>query len=85
MSRYRTTFNPATGEHIQYTVTGRESDGALVRYRWVSDPGVQPRARRSASVTQQLAAEFADQWFDVGGAAGPAIRTPLQVQVDRTR
>ena len=39
MSRYRTTFNPATGEHIQYTVTGRESDGALVRYRWVSDPG----------------------------------------------
>ena len=39
MSRYRTTFNPATGEHIQYTVTGRESGGALVRYRWVSDPG----------------------------------------------
>jgi len=38
-SRYRTTFNPATGEHIQYTVTGRESDGAVVRYRWVSDPG----------------------------------------------
>lgn len=37
-SRYRTTFNPATGEHIQYTVTGRESDGAVVRYRWVSDP-----------------------------------------------
>lgn len=24
-NRYRTTFNPATGEHIQYTVTGRES------------------------------------------------------------
>lgn len=38
-SRYRTTFNPATGEHIQYTVTGRESDGAVVRYRWVSDSG----------------------------------------------
>jgi quercetin dioxygenase-like cupin family protein len=39
MSRYRTTFNPATGEHIQYTVTGVESGGAVVRYRWVSDPG----------------------------------------------
>ena len=39
MSRYRTTFNPATGEHIQYTVTGRESGGRLVRYRWISDPG----------------------------------------------
>lgn len=38
-SRYRTTFNPATGEHIQYTVTGRESAGSVVRYRWVSDPG----------------------------------------------
>ena len=39
MARYRTTFNPATGEHIQYVVTGRESDGAVVRYRWTSDPG----------------------------------------------
>ena len=25
MARYRTTFNPATGEHIQYVVTGLES------------------------------------------------------------
>lgn len=39
MSRYRSTFNPATGEHIQYVVTGLESDGAVVRYRWVSEPG----------------------------------------------
>jgi quercetin dioxygenase-like cupin family protein len=39
MAQYRTTFNPATGEHIQYTVTGLESNGALVRYRWTSDPG----------------------------------------------
>jgi quercetin dioxygenase-like cupin family protein len=39
MAKYRTTFNPATGEHIQYTVTGLESAGALVRYRWTSDPG----------------------------------------------
>lgn len=38
-NRYRTTFNPATGEHIQYTVTGRESGGAVVRYRWTSEPG----------------------------------------------
>ncbi|MCF8531294.1 MAG: cupin domain-containing protein, partial [Candidatus Nanopelagicales bacterium] len=39
MAHYRTTFNPATGEHIQYTVTGLESQGALVRNRWTSDPG----------------------------------------------
>ena len=39
MAFYRTTFNPATGEHIQYTVTGLESAGAVVRYRWTSDPG----------------------------------------------
>ena len=39
MARYRTTFNPATGEHIQYVVTGLESDGAVVRYRWTSAPG----------------------------------------------
>ena len=37
-NRYRTTFNPATGEHIQYTVTGRESGGAVVRYRWTIVP-----------------------------------------------
>ena len=37
MAGYRTTFNPATGEHIQYLVTGLESQGALVRYRWTSD------------------------------------------------
>lgn len=39
VAKYRTTFNPATGEHIQYTVTGLESDGAVVRYRWSSNPG----------------------------------------------
>ena len=39
MARYRTTHNPATGERIQYIVTGVESGGALVRYRWTSDPG----------------------------------------------
>jgi quercetin dioxygenase-like cupin family protein len=39
VARYRTTFNPATGEHIQYVVTGLESNGAVVRYRWTSDPG----------------------------------------------
>ncbi|MDO8307376.1 MAG: cupin domain-containing protein, partial [Actinomycetota bacterium] len=39
MAHYRTTYNPATGEHIQYTVTGLESSGAVVRYRWVSEPG----------------------------------------------
>lgn len=37
--RYRATFNPATGEHIQYVLTGRETAGAVVRYRWVDEPG----------------------------------------------
>jgi uncharacterized cupin superfamily protein len=39
VAKYRTTFNPSTKEHIQYTVTGLESNGAVVRYRWASDPG----------------------------------------------
>lgn len=38
MANYRSTYNPATREHIQYTVTGLESDGAVVRYRWISEP-----------------------------------------------
>jgi quercetin dioxygenase-like cupin family protein len=36
---YRATFNPATGEHIQYILTGNESAGACVRFRWASDAG----------------------------------------------
>ena len=39
MANYRTTFNSSTGEHIQYVVTGLETNGAFVRYRWTSDPG----------------------------------------------
>ncbi len=39
MARYRSTHNSATGERIQYTVTGLESAGCLVRYRWISEPG----------------------------------------------
>ena len=39
MASYREYFNPGTGEWIQYLVTGAESDGELVRYRWRSVPG----------------------------------------------
>ena len=39
ISRYRATFNPATGEHIQYVLTGRETNGSVVRFRWVDEPG----------------------------------------------
>ena len=39
MTQYRVTHNPATGERIQYVVTGLESRGTLVRYRWTSDAG----------------------------------------------
>ena len=39
ISRYRATFNPATGEHIQYVLTGRETAGSVTRFRWVDEPG----------------------------------------------
>ncbi|MGD9734106.1 MAG: cupin domain-containing protein [Solirubrobacterales bacterium] len=39
MAGYQEYFNPGTGEWIEYLVTGAESDGALVRYRWRSVPG----------------------------------------------
>ena len=32
-------FNPATGEHIQYVLTGRETAGSVVRFRWIDEPG----------------------------------------------
>jgi quercetin dioxygenase-like cupin family protein len=39
MATYRQTYNPATGEWIQFEKTGLETDGELVRYRWKQDPG----------------------------------------------
>ena len=38
---YRATFNPATGEHIQYVLTWRETNGSVLRFRWVDEPGGQ--------------------------------------------
>jgi mannose-6-phosphate isomerase-like protein (cupin superfamily) len=38
-SRFRPFFNAATREWIEYTVTGEESDEALVRFSWRSMPG----------------------------------------------
>jgi quercetin dioxygenase-like cupin family protein len=67
MADYRTTFNPATGEHVQFLVTGLESRGALVRYRWVSDSGgsiVAHTHPRSAEVFTILDGEST---FTVGG------------------
>jgi len=37
--RFRPFFNAATREWIEYTVTGQESDGELVRFTWRSMPG----------------------------------------------
>jgi quercetin dioxygenase-like cupin family protein len=37
--RFRTFFNPATGEHIQYTATAETTNGELVRFDWRSVPG----------------------------------------------
>jgi quercetin dioxygenase-like cupin family protein len=39
MASYRETYNPATGEWIQFEQTGLETNGELVRYRWKQDPG----------------------------------------------
>ena len=37
--RFRSFFNPATGEHIQYTEVAEDSNGELVRFSWRSVPG----------------------------------------------
>jgi mannose-6-phosphate isomerase-like protein (cupin superfamily) len=38
-SRFRPFFNAATREWIEYTATGQESDGEVVRFNWTSMPG----------------------------------------------
>ncbi len=37
--RFRPFFNPATGEHIQFTAVGEDNRGELVRFNWRSVPG----------------------------------------------
>jgi quercetin dioxygenase-like cupin family protein len=37
--RFRSFFNPATGEHIQYTTVAEDNHGELVRFHWRSVPG----------------------------------------------
>ena len=37
--RFRPFFNPATGEHIQYTAVAEDNSGELVRFNWRSVPG----------------------------------------------
>lgn len=41
MAEYEPYFNPGTGEEIEYLVTGAESDGEFVRYRWRSVAGAE--------------------------------------------
>ena len=36
---FRPFFNPATGEHIEYTAVAEDSDGKFVRFKWRSVPG----------------------------------------------
>ncbi len=38
-ARFRPFFNPATGEHIQYTDVAEDTGGELVRFNWRSVPG----------------------------------------------
>ena len=37
--RFRSSFNPATGEETQYTAVADNSDGEFVRFNWRSVPG----------------------------------------------
>jgi quercetin dioxygenase-like cupin family protein len=37
--RFRPFFNAATSEWIEYTTTGQESNGEVVRFNWRSIPG----------------------------------------------
>jgi len=39
MTAFRPFFNAATGEWIEFTVTGEDTDGRLVRFNWRSVPG----------------------------------------------
>jgi quercetin dioxygenase-like cupin family protein len=39
MTGFRPFFNPATGEWVQYTAVGEDTDGELVRFNWRSVPG----------------------------------------------
>jgi quercetin dioxygenase-like cupin family protein len=39
MTNFRPFFNPATGEWIEYTTVGEDSNGELVRFTWRSVPG----------------------------------------------
>ena len=38
-ARFRPFFNPATGEHIQYTEVAEDTNGEVVRFNWRSVPG----------------------------------------------
>jgi len=38
-SRFRSFFNPATGEHIEFRAVAEDNDGELVRFSWRSVPG----------------------------------------------
>jgi quercetin dioxygenase-like cupin family protein len=37
--RFRSFFNPATGEHIEFTAVAEDTHGELVRFHWRSVPG----------------------------------------------
>jgi hypothetical protein len=39
MTSFRPSFNPATGEWIEYTTVAEDSNGELVRFNWRSVPG----------------------------------------------
>lgn len=68
MATYRVTHNPATGERIQYVVTGLESEGALVRYRWTSDPGGTIVAHTHPGSTETFTILDGEATFEIEGA-----------------
>jgi hypothetical protein len=38
-SRFRSFFNPATGEQIEYTAVAEDNNGDFVRFNWRRVPG----------------------------------------------
>lgn len=69
LARYRVTHNPATGERIQYVVTGLESEGTLVRYRWTSDPGGAIVAHTHPGSTETFTILDGEATFEIEGVS----------------
>jgi quercetin dioxygenase-like cupin family protein len=85
MTAFRPFFNPATGEWIQFTATGEETGGQLVRFTWRSVPGgvitehVHPRQEERFIITAGQA-RFTLDGHERVAAAGETVIVPAGVR-----